>query len=79
MIRTTQGLAAQRPPLLAVTERPGRSIGEALRASGAVRSVDLGTCSRVVGQSRSVTAECWFSTCDWSARMLQREQAKRFG
>lgn len=78
MIRTTQGLAAARPPLLPASVRPGPSIAEALARSGAVRSTDLSTCSRVVGQVKAVTAEVWYATAEWTPRMLEREQQRRF-
>jgi hypothetical protein len=78
MIRAVQGLAAARPPLLPAYTKPGPSIAAALAASGKVRSVDLSTCSRVVGQTKAVTAECWYAKAEWTPRMLAREQARRF-
>ena len=78
MIHSTQGLAAARPPLLPASTKPGPRIAEALARSGAVRSVDLSTCSRVVGQHKGTTAEVWYSACEWTPRMLDREQRRRF-
>ncbi len=78
MIRATKGLAAQRPPLMPTPTKPGPSIAQGLARAVDMRSTDLSTLSRVCGQSKAITAEVWFSRCDWTDKMLAREQARRF-
>lgn len=49
--------------------KPGLSIAAGLARQGGLKSSDLSTCWRVVGQSKAVTAEIWFSDgANWRQR-----------
>ena len=61
MIRTIKGLAVWRPPIQPTPGKPGPSIAAGLARQGHLRSSDLSTLWRVVGQSKAVSAEIWFS------------------
>lgn len=69
MIRRATGLAALRPPLMPTPTKPGPSITAGLARDARLRSSDLSTLSRVVGQVRGITAEIWFSDgLNWHRR-----------